>query len=107
MQFIPETAGSVAQALGLEVLSMDRLYDPGISIKLGARYWSELLETFQYPEMALAAYNGGPDNVLRWKNKSANASFQPELFVADIGFVETKQYVMAVFAARAAYAYLQ
>jgi hypothetical protein len=30
-----------------------------------------------------------------------------DLFVADIGFVETKMYVMAVFAAHAAYAKLQ
>jgi soluble lytic murein transglycosylase-like protein len=54
------------------------------------------------PEMALAAYNGGPDNVARWRKKSAD----PELFVSDIGFVETKKYVMSVFAARAAYASL-
>ena len=51
------------------------------------------------PEAALAAYNGGPDNAARWVSKSGD----PELFVADIGFVETKKYVMLVFAARAAY----
>jgi soluble lytic murein transglycosylase-like protein len=49
--------------------------------------------------MALAAYNGGPDNAERWLSKSGD----PELFVADIGFVETKKYVMIVSAARAAY----
>ena len=49
--------------------------------------------------MALAAYNGGIDNVERWKSKSSDL----DLFVADIGFVETKKYVMSVFAARAAY----
>ena len=52
--------------------------------------------------MALAAYNGGADNVEKWRSKASD----PELFVADIGFAETKKYVLAVFAARAAYASL-
>jgi soluble lytic murein transglycosylase-like protein len=102
MQFIPETAQAVAASLGLGILTTDKLYDPATSIQLGARYWSTLMNQLQSPEMALAAYNGGPDNVARWKNKSSD----PELFVADIGFVETKKYVMSVFAARAAYASL-
>ena len=100
MQFIPETAQVVATSLGLGTLTIDKLYDPATSIQLGARYWSTLMDQLKSPELALAAYNGGPDNVARWMKKSSD----PELFVADIGFVETKKYVMAVFAARAAYA---
>ncbi len=100
MQFIPETARSVAASAGMPDLTLDMLYDPGTSIQLGARYWSMLVTQLNSPEMALAAYNGGPDNVEKWRNKSSD----PELFVADIGFVETKKYVLSVFAARAAYA---
>jgi len=99
MQFIPETAGAVAASIGMPALSVENLYDPAISIRLGAAYWSSLMEKLKSPEMALAAYNGGPDNVQRWISKAAD----PELFVSDIGFVETKRYVMLVFAARAAY----
>ncbi len=99
MQFIPETARNIATSLGMSDLTTDKLYDPATSIQLGARYWSTLLEQLKSPEMALAAYNGGIDNVEKWKSKSPD----PELFVADIGFVETKKYVMSVFAARAAY----
>ena len=51
--------------------------------------------------MALAAYNGGPDNVRRWKSKSPATN--DDMFVADIGFVETKRYVMAVYSAWTAY----
>jgi soluble lytic murein transglycosylase len=102
MQFIPETAQAVAASLGLSNFTADKLYDPSTSIQLGARYWSTLMNELKSPEMALAAYNGGPDNVARWRKKSAD----PELFVSDIGFVETKKYVMSVFAARAAYASL-
>jgi soluble lytic murein transglycosylase-like protein len=100
MQFIPETARSVAESIGIADLPIEKLYDPAVSIRLGAAYWTSLMEQLKSPELALAAYNGGPVNVERWRAKSSD----PELFVSDIGFVETKRYVMLVFAARAAYA---
>jgi soluble lytic murein transglycosylase len=99
MQFIPETAHAIATSIGMPDLTLEKLYDPSVSIQLGARYWSTLLDQLKSPEMALAAYNGGIDNVEKWKSKSSDL----DLFVADIGFVETKKYVMSVFAARAAY----
>lgn len=102
MQFIPDTANTVGSSIGLTNLTLDKLFDPSVSIRLGAAYWAVLMQQFKSPEMALAAYNGGPDNVKRWFAKSSD----PELFVSDIGFVETKKYVMSVFAAHAAYASL-
>jgi len=99
MQFIPETAGAVAASIGMPAPSVEQLYDPATNIQLGAAYWASLMVKLKSPELALAAYNGGPDNVERWKNKSPD----PELFVSDIGFVETKRYVMLVFGARRAY----
>lgn len=99
MQFIPETARAVGYAIGMPNLPIEKLYEPSVNIQLGAAYWAQLTEKLKSPEMALAAYNGGPENVQRWLSKSPD----PELFVSDIGFVETKKYVMLVFAARAAY----
>lgn len=103
MQFIPDTAGPIAAAVGMADFSLERLYSPEINIRLGAYYWSTLLREFNTPEHALAAYNGGPENVRRWADKSAG---DPELFMADVGFAETKRYIQAVFEARAAYARL-
>jgi soluble lytic murein transglycosylase-like protein/TolA-binding protein len=102
MQFIPDTANAVGSTIGLTNLTLDKLFDPSVSIRLGAAYWALLMQKFKSPELALAAYNGGPDNVQRWLDKSGD----PELFVSDIGFVETKRYVMAVFTAHAAYSSL-
>jgi soluble lytic murein transglycosylase len=99
MQFIPETANAVASTIGLGSVTLENLFDPSTSIQLGAAYWAALMERFKSPELALAAYNGGPENVQRWLDKSSD----PELFVSDIGFVETKRYVMSVYAAHAAY----
>ena len=103
MQFIPETAEAVGAEIGLSELTLDQLYEPAINIRMGAHLWSSLLEKLKYPEMALAAYNGGPTNVERWKNKGMTAPDDLDMFVADIGFVETKRYVMAVFGAYGAY----
>jgi soluble lytic murein transglycosylase-like protein len=103
MQFIPETAEEVGTALGLSEFSVEQLYDPAVNIRMGAHLWSSLMSKLKYPEMALAAYNGGPTNVERWKNKGMRSADDLDMFVADIGFTETKRYVMAVFAARAAY----
>jgi soluble lytic murein transglycosylase-like protein/TolA-binding protein len=103
MQFIPETAETIGSELGLSDFSVEQLYDPAINIRMGARLWSRLIEKLKYPEMALAAYNGGPTNVERWKNKGMTSPDDLDMFVADIGFAETKKYVMAVFGARAAY----
>jgi soluble lytic murein transglycosylase len=101
MQFIPETERAVGEHIGMTELTPDRLYDPQVSIRLGAEYWSELMGEFKLPELALAAYNGGPVNVRRWRDKFPNADV--EFFVSDIGFPETKRYVQLVFGARAAY----
>lgn len=101
-QFVPDTAQTVAARIGMEELPIEKLYDPKVSIELGAAYWSELMGEFGNPEFALAAYNGGPDNVRRWRDKWPAGD--PEFFVFDIGFTETKRYVQAVFGAYAGYA---
>ncbi|HLQ78841.1 MAG TPA: transglycosylase SLT domain-containing protein [Terriglobia bacterium] len=101
LQFIPETERSVGEHIGMFPLTPERLYDPEFSIRLGAAYWADLMNEFKLPELSLAAYNGGPDNVRRWRAKLPDADV--EFFVSDIGFPETKRYVQAVFGARAAY----
>jgi len=106
MQFIPETAVDVGNQVGMANLDVTRsLYAPEVSIRLGAHYWASLMAEFGEPEMALAAYNGGPHNVRRWRAKSPGGEI--ELFVSDIGFIETKDYVRRVFELYARYAYLQ
>lgn len=103
MQFIPETAAEVANSIGLTRFHSGLLYHPETNLRLGVTHFSELLAELKSPEMALAAYNAGIDNVERWKRKAAGIE---ELFVADIGFEETKTYVLKVFEAHAFYRYL-
>jgi len=105
MQFIPETASHESAAIGLTDFSLNRLYDPAVNIPMGAHYFATLLTQLKDPVLALAAYNGGPDNARRWKNKWPDG--ENDFFVADIGFAETKRYVTAVYGAKAAYGSLQ
>ncbi len=105
MQFIPETAAMMAAELGMGELELGALYEPSVNIRLGAAYWSQLMEELDHPALALAAYNGGIENVRRWEAKSGSDDM--DLFVSDIGFVQTKDYVMKVFALYATYAHLR
>src|SRR5207244_232121 len=50
MQFIPETAAAVGATIGMSNVALDKLYDPAVSIQLGAAYWSSLMEKLKSPE---------------------------------------------------------
>jgi soluble lytic murein transglycosylase len=105
MQFIPETADMVGDRLGMGPLPPDQLYIPEISIRLGAHHWAGLMEEFSSPVYALAAYNGGPVNVRRWQAKMRDPD--PAMFVSEIGFMQTKDYVSRIFGLYARYLALQ
>jgi soluble lytic murein transglycosylase-like protein/Flp pilus assembly protein TadD len=105
MQFIPETAAKVADRMGMGEMTPERMYSPEVSIRLGANYWAELMDEFGSPEFALASYNGGPHNVRRWSAKTSGNNAM--LFMSDIGFVQTKNYVSQIFGLYARYVHLQ
>ncbi len=98
LQLMPATGRELARRAGLRY-SIDRLYDPAVSIQLGCMYLKEMIDRYDgQTERALAAYNGGPGNADRWNRKvSGQVSDQdPAIFVSNIGFRETKQYVLKV-----------
>ncbi len=95
MQLLTSTAGRLASELKVGNIQNSDLYKPELSIELGAYYLSQLLSTFNGSlEKALAAYNGGSENTRRWAKKLPTT--EPAIFVANIGFRETKLYVLKV-----------
>lgn len=95
MQFIPATARDVAAALKLPSFAQDDLYDADTAILLGAQYLSDLFKQFpDQPQAVAGAYNGGADNLARWIARSR--SNDPDRYVAEIGFSQTKDYVYKV-----------
>lgn len=97
MQFIPSTAARLASDVGKSEFAVDDLYDPEISIQLGAFHLQELARAFpQHLQAVAAAYNGGAGNAGRWLERAQSAD--PDRFVIEIAFHETKQYVYRVMA---------
>jgi soluble lytic murein transglycosylase len=67
MQLLPGTARDVATKLSLPFVQDKLTRDPGYNVTLGSQYLAEMLQRFggSY-EIALAAYNAGPNRVARW-----------------------------------------
>jgi soluble lytic murein transglycosylase len=67
MQLMPGTARDVASQLGLPFIQDKLTRDPAYNVALGSQYLAEMLQRFggSY-ELALAAYNAGPNRVARW-----------------------------------------
>ncbi len=92
-QVIPATGEGIAAALGVDGFEVDDLRRPAVSLAFGAYYLGGQLERFEHEYQALAAYNAGPGNALRWSGEPGE---EPVDYVERISFVETRQYVERV-----------
>lgn len=94
-QFIRETATTVSRELNWPNWTWDDMNRPYVSVPFGAHYLSDLIKDFRGNyHFALAGYNGGPGNVLRWAANDWNRDV--DLFVEGITYAETRGYVKAV-----------
>ena len=101
-QVMPETAAGIAIGLGIENLTPEDLYKPTVSVRFGAHYiGNQLVAMNGSLQGALAAYNGGPGNAVRWADGDTVAD--PELFVETIDYPETEHYVKLVYGYYGAY----
>ena len=96
MQIIPSTGRNIARLMGIRPYYRSRLFEPQTNIRMGTYYLSQLLKRFDgNVYLALAAYNGGPNNVKKWwKKKDKEADIDE--FVEYIPFYETRRYVQKV-----------
>jgi len=94
MQIIPATGRELARQERRTYKTRD-LYNPEINILYGTRYLKTLLARFNgRVDYALASYNAGPHRVKRWTGM--DMSIDPEVFIEDIPFDETRAYVKLV-----------
>ena len=94
MQLIPATGRQVARQERRRYRTRD-LYNPEINIRYGTRYLKDILGRFNgRVDYALASYNAGPHRVKRWTGM--DMSIDPEVFIEEIPFDETRRYVKLV-----------
>jgi soluble lytic murein transglycosylase len=105
MQIMPDTGREWAGATRLENFSEFVIADAAHNIDAGAWYLSRLLRRYTSTDnavpYALADYNAGRGNVLKWLKGSA-ATNSAE-FIQQIGFPSTREYVRSVMRRREKY----
>jgi soluble lytic murein transglycosylase len=94
MQLMPTTAQPMAERQGLDFRNGQLLDEPGANLQLGTSFLAGLLREFGDPRVALAAYNAGPKRAREWWK--ARTSDDVEVWVEQIPFDETRQYVKRV-----------
>jgi soluble lytic murein transglycosylase len=97
MQFIPSTAEQIAAQLNLADFTQEDLYDAPTAVLFGSQYLSNIFREFpQQPQAVAAAYNGGEANMTRWLVRAR--SIDPDRYVSEIQFSQSKDYVFKVLA---------
>jgi len=94
MQLMPETARFLAR----QPVAREKLVDAQYNLALGQRYIRHLLDHEAIGGnlfLLVAAYNGGPGNLIRWM-KSINHGDDPLLFIESIPSRETRIFVERV-----------
>jgi soluble lytic murein transglycosylase len=95
MQILPSVGSKLAKGMKLRPFSNDMLLMPETNVRLGTRYFKELLDKYNGKvEYALAAYNAGTDRVQEWQSRGTYRDTAE--FVESIPFTETREYVQAI-----------
>ena len=98
MQITPDTASWIAEKLEMKDFSQEDLFDPEKNIMMGVWYFKYLLERFDGDvKVAIAAYNAGPTNAMKWLGREDLSSDGRTL--DEIPFEETKKYEQKIMSA--------
>jgi soluble lytic murein transglycosylase len=103
MQLLPATAKQTARKNKIKYRGYSHLITPSRNIVLGSAYLAEVNRRLQSnPALATAAYNGGPHRVRKWLPKH---SMPADIWVENIVFNETRNYVQKVLTNKVIYSW--
>ncbi|MEW6366280.1 MAG: transglycosylase SLT domain-containing protein [Acidobacteriota bacterium] len=95
LQFIPSTASQVQSELGGGSLHEDDLYDPDLSIRLGAYYVSKLSRQFSNAiAPVLASYNAGEEQGKLWLRMAGTSEIHQ--YLTEVNYPETRNYIVRI-----------
>ena len=93
MQLMPATARWTAKKTGTP-FTQDMITDRDMNLKLGMSYLKLVLDDLGGSQaMAAAAYNAGPGRPRRWRE---GPRLEPAIWVENVPFSETRDYVKKV-----------
>ena len=108
MQIQETAAQEWADAERIEPFGHESCFDPGTNTLAGTFYLGKMLKRYAAADnpvpYALADYNAGRGNVLKWNNGAAATN--SAVFVGQIGFPSTRAYVKSVMRRYALYRFL-
>ena len=103
MQLMPATARWTAKKVGMP-FTPDMITDRDVNLKLGTSYLKLVLDDLGGSQaMAAAAYNAGPNRPRRWRE---GPRLEPAIWVENVPFSETRDYVKKVLSNATFYAAL-
>ncbi len=94
MQIVPSTGRHYAAALHLRRFSIGMLTTADTNLRMGTAYFADLVKQFGAAHYALASYNAGESRVVRWI--AERPGVEREVFIDDIPFPETQNYVKKI-----------
>ena len=94
MQVIPATGRLVARQLGIRRFTTSMLTNPETNVRLGTKYFKDMVTRFGGVHYALAGYNAGPHRVAAWLKESPG--LPQDEFIDNIPFTETQAYVKRI-----------
>ena len=94
MQIMEATAIETAEKMNLKITE-EELFNPEINIKIGLKYFSELLNEYDSNyQMAIVAYNAGIGNVDKWVKEGTISIDGSNL--ENVPFPETNNYLRKI-----------
>lgn len=94
LQMMPDTARRTARAWKQPKPGPDALFDPAVSIVLGAAQLRTVMDRFgDQTVAALAAYNAGPNAAARWIPPQP---VEADVWIENIPYNETRTYVQRI-----------
>lgn len=94
MQLMTNTAEEVATNEEIELVSEDTLLDPKTNIRIGIKYFADLMAIFKNEAVALAAYNAGMGTVQNWIDEGIIKADGSD--IENIPYNETNMYVRKI-----------
>jgi soluble lytic murein transglycosylase len=94
MQITPPTGRTLARQLGIRRFTTSMLTQPETNVRMGTKYFKDMVDRFGGVHYALAGYNAGPHRVVEWLRESPG--LPQDEFIDSIPFAETQNYVKRI-----------